>query len=58
MHCVGPVLSAPDSSAPSPPGSLGSGYRSKFDWTNASWSILFLGLPRPERAAIEPTLRP
>jgi hypothetical protein len=23
---------------------LGSGYRSEFDWTNASWSILFLGL--------------
>src|SRR3954454_2377946 len=48
-HCVGPVLSVPDSSAPSPPGPSGSGLSqgSKIpsDWANESWSFFFLGMP-------------
>src|ERR1700732_40113 len=42
--CVGPVLSTPDSSAPSPPGSSGSGLsqnRLSPYWANASWSFFF-----------------
>src|SRR6202021_3921845 len=43
ITCVGPVLSIPDSSAPSPPGSSGSGLAQILirDWTNASWSFFF-----------------
>ena len=44
-HCVDPVLSVSDSSAPSPPGSSGSGLfaadRFFTHWTNASWSFFF-----------------
>src|SRR5258705_461208 len=42
--CVGPVLSVPDSSAPSPPGSSGSGrFAGSLSpyWANASWSFFF-----------------
>src|SRR5437763_12088381 len=46
-HCVGPVLSVPDSSAPSPPAPSGSGLSQgstiPFDWANESWSFFFLG---------------
>src|SRR6185312_8611688 len=46
-YCVGPVLSVPDSSAPSPPGPSGSGLfaegvQSRY-WANESWSIFVCG---------------
>src|ERR1700741_4099645 len=41
-YCVGPVLSVSDSSAPSPPGSSGSGLAQQ-NRANASWPFLILG---------------
>jgi hypothetical protein len=31
--------------SPQPPGIVGIGLSQEFDWTNESWSFLFLGLP-------------
>src|SRR3979490_1077034 len=45
-HCVDPVLSVPDSSAPSPPGPSGSGLfagEQSRHWANESWSFFVLG---------------
>ena len=41
LHCVGPVLSVSDSSAPSPPGSSGPGLTQQIKGSTSGWPFLF-----------------